>query len=68
MRLITYGKVVKVHRRSEATGPNLIEQTGLETWAVGTNSGYHYYASGMIVAPAADIDATFAPPITPARP
>lgn len=68
MTLISYGKVIEVHWRAEATDPNLIEQTDLETWAVGPNSGYHYYASGMIVAPAADIDAAFTPPATPATP
>lgn len=60
MTLITYGKVIEVHWSMEATNANLIEQTNLENWAVGSNSGYHYYASGAIVAPAADIDKAFA--------
>jgi hypothetical protein len=59
MTVITYGKVIEVHWTKEATDPNLIEQTNLEQWAVGPRSGYHYYASGAIVAPAADIDAAF---------
>ena len=59
MTLISYGKVIEVHLNAAATDPNVIEQTDLESWAVGPNSGYHYYASGMIVAPAADIDAAF---------
>ena len=59
MTVITYGKVIEVHWAKEATDPNLIEQTSLEQWAVGPRSGYHYYASGAIVAPAADLDAAF---------
>lgn len=59
MTIISYGKVVEVHWRKAATDPNLIEETSLEKWAVGPNSGYHYYASGTIVAPAADIVAAF---------
>jgi hypothetical protein len=60
MTIITYGKVLEVHWSHEATSLDLIEQTDLERWAVGPRSGYHYYASGAIVAPAADIDAAFA--------
>lgn len=59
MTLITYGKVIEVHWSRAATDPSLIEQTDLENWAVGPKSGYHYYASGAIVAPAADIDNAF---------
>jgi len=59
MTIITYGKVIEVHWRKEATNADVIEQTNLEQWAVGPQSGYHYYASGAIVAPAADVDATF---------
>ena len=59
MTVITYGKVIEVHWAKEASDPNLIEQTSLEQWAVGPVSGYHYYASGAIVAPAADLDAAF---------
>jgi hypothetical protein len=59
MTIITYGKVIEVHWRKEATDPNLIEQTDLERWAVGPMSGYHYYASGLIVAPAGDVDKAF---------
>jgi hypothetical protein len=59
MTVIAYGKVIEVHWTKQATDPNLIEQTNLEQWAVGPRSGYHYYASGVIVAPAADIDAAF---------
>lgn len=59
MTLITYGKVVEVHWDKAATDPDLIEQKDLENWAVGPRSGYHYYASGAIVAPSADIDAAF---------
>jgi hypothetical protein len=59
MTLITYGKVIEVHWEKEATDVHLIEQTDLEKWAVGPKSGYHYFASGTIVAPAADVDAAF---------
>jgi len=59
MTLITYGKVIEVHWDKEATDIDLIERTDLETWAVGSRSGFHYYASGAIVAPAADVDAAF---------
>jgi hypothetical protein len=59
MTLITYGKVIEVHWDAEATDVDLIEQTDLENWAVGPESGYHYFASGTIVAPAADVDAAF---------
>lgn len=59
MTVITYGKVLEVHWRKEATSADVIEQTDLESWAVGPNSGYHYYASGVIVAPASDVDAAF---------
>lgn len=60
MTIITYGKVIEVHWSKEATDADLIEQTDLEKWAVGPRSGYHYYASGAIVAPAADVTAAFA--------
>jgi Domain of unknown function (DUF4157) len=59
MTIITYGKVIEVHWRKAATDPDLIEQTDLDKWAVGPISGFHYYASGSIVAPAADIAAAF---------
>jgi uncharacterized protein DUF4157 len=59
MMVITYGKVIEVHWRKEATSADVIEQMDLESWAVGPKSGYHYYASGVIVAPAADVDAAF---------
>jgi len=59
MTIITYGKVIEVHWRAEANSVDVIEQTDLEKWAVGPSSGYHYYASGAIVAPAADVDAAF---------
>ena len=59
MTLITFGKVIEVHWRKEATDVDLIQQTDLENWAVGPTSGYHYYASGTIVAPGADVDAAF---------
>lgn len=59
MTLITYGKVIEVHWREAATSVDVVQQTDLEAWAVGPNSGFHYYASGAIVAPAADVDAAF---------
>lgn len=62
MTLITYGKVLEVHWHAGAEDVDLIEETDLESWAVGPNSGFHYYASGAIVAPAADVDAAFATP------
>jgi len=59
MTLITYGKVIEVHWDLEATNVDVIQQTDLERWAVGPVSGFHYYASGVIVAPAGDVDAAF---------
>lgn len=59
MTVITYGKVIEVHWDEPSSSVNVIEQTNLESWAVGQNSGYHYFASGAIVAPAADVDAAF---------
>lgn len=59
MTLITEGKVIEVHWDKVSTDPNVIEQTDLETWAIGPKSGYHYYASGVIVSPKADFDAAF---------
>lgn len=59
MAFITYGKVIEVHWKTEATDVDLLERTDLEKWAVGPESGYHYWASGAIVAPAADVDAAF---------
>ena len=59
MTIITYGKVIEVHWSKEATDVDVIEQTDLEQWAIGPNSGYHYYASGAIVAPAAEVDKVF---------
>jgi len=59
MTIITYGKVIEVHWDKEATDANLIEETDLEKWAVGPMSGFHYYASGVIVAPAEDVEAAF---------
>ncbi|MGE5416095.1 MAG: DUF4157 domain-containing protein [Acidobacteriota bacterium] len=59
MAFITYGKVIEVHWEKEATDIDLIETTDIEKWAVGPESGFHYFASGAIVAPAADIDAAF---------
>lgn len=64
MTLIMNGNVLEVHWSSGASDVDLIEESPLETWAVGPNSGFHYYASGVIVAPASDVDAAFAP--TPA--
>ncbi len=59
MTLITSGKVTEVHWRSPATSPDVITQEDLETWAIGPSSGIRYFASGAIVAPAADVDAAF---------
>jgi hypothetical protein len=59
MTLITYGKVIEVHWKETATSVDVVEQTDLEKWAIGPTSGYHYYASGVIVAPAADVDKAF---------
>ena len=59
MAFLTYGKVVEVHWSKEATDVNLIEHSDFERWAVGPQSGYHYYASGAIVAPSADVDKAF---------
>jgi hypothetical protein len=59
MTLIMNGKVLEVHWSLEATNVDLIEETDLEKWAVGEISGFHYYASGAIVAPAAEVDAAF---------
>jgi len=59
MTIITYGKVIEVHWDQGAGSTSVITQDDLATWAVGANSGYHYFASGAIVAPAADVDAAF---------
>ena len=59
MAIITYGKVVEVHWRADARSVQVIEQTDLEKWAIGEESGYHYYASGLIVAPADDVVKAF---------
>lgn len=59
MTIISYGKVIEVHWSQDAGDVNLIQETDLESWAVGPNSGYHYYASGVIVAPASDVAAAF---------
>ena len=60
MTIITSGKVIEVHWDKDATSVDVIQQTDLERWAVGPISGYHYYASGVIVAPADDVDKAFA--------
>lgn len=59
MTLISDGKVVEVHWDKEATDPDVIEETDFAKWAIGPNSGFHYYASGAIVAPTSDVDAAF---------
>jgi hypothetical protein len=59
MTIITYGRVIEVHWRAKVTSVEIIEQTNLEQWEVGPQSGYHSIASGMIVAPAEDVDAVF---------
>lgn len=59
MTIITYGRVVEVHWDKEASDVNVIETTDLEKWAVGPTSGFHYFASGAIVAPAGDVDKAF---------
>lgn len=51
MAFITYGTLVEVHWDKEATDVDLIERTDFEKWAVGPESGYHFFASGAIVAP-----------------
>jgi hypothetical protein len=57
--IFSYGKVIELHWTAAADSVDVITQTDLETWAVGPTSGFHYYASGVIVAPAADVDAAF---------
>lgn len=57
--IFSYGKVIELHWAEAADSVDVITQTDLETWAVGPRSGFHYYASGVIVAPAADVDAAF---------
>lgn len=59
MTLIIHGKVLEVHWDANANSLNLIEETDLEKWAVGERSGFHFFASGAIVAPPGDIDAAF---------
>src|ERR1043165_7105707 len=59
MMILTYGKVIEVHYEAAATSATVIQQTDFEKWAVGSGSGYHYFASGVIVAPATDVDAAF---------
>ncbi|HEV7644795.1 MAG TPA: DUF4157 domain-containing protein [Pyrinomonadaceae bacterium] len=57
--LISYGKVIELHNTVCATSFNPIQQTDLEDWQIGKESGYHYYASGVIVAPGKDVDEAF---------
>jgi len=59
MMILTYGKVIEVHWDAAMTSAGVIQQSELEKWAVGGSSGYHYFASGVIVAPAGDVDAAF---------
>ena len=59
MAFITFGTLIEVHWDKEATDVDLIERTDFEKWAVGPESGYHFFASGAIVAPAEDVDAAF---------
>lgn len=59
MVIITYGTVVEVHWDERSNSVDVITQTKLENWAVGSDSGYHFFASGAIVAPAADVDKAF---------
>jgi len=59
MTIISDGKVIEVHWDKEATDPDVIEETDFATWAIGPISGYHYYASGAIVAPKSDVAAAF---------
>jgi hypothetical protein len=50
---------IELHWEKSASDPNVIEQTDLEKWAVGAESGYHYFASGAIMAPPDDVDKVF---------
>lgn len=59
MTIITYGKVIEVKWEESASSLRLFEETNLENWTVGPRSGYHYLASGVIVAPPAELDAAF---------
>lgn len=59
MTIISDGKVIEVHWDKEATDPDVIEETDFATWAIGPISGFHYYASGAIVAPKSDVAAAF---------
>ena len=59
MTIITYGRVIEVHWREPADSIGLFEEANLEDWAVGPRSGFHFLASGAIVAPAADVAAAF---------
>lgn len=59
MTVITLGKVIEVHWDLPSNDVNVIQQSPIETWAVGESSGYHYFASGAIVAPAEDVDKAF---------
>ncbi|MEA2830676.1 MAG: hypothetical protein QOF22_1424, partial [Bradyrhizobium sp.] len=59
MTIISYGKVIEAHWRARADYIGLVEETDVEKWGLGPNSGYHAYTSGAIVAPADDVDAAF---------
>ncbi len=59
MSIISNGKVIEVHWHASSNELNVITQGDLEHWAVGPKSGYHFFASGAIVAPAADVDSAF---------
>jgi hypothetical protein len=59
MTIITSGKVIEVHWTEDATSVNVVAQSDMESWAVGSESGFHFFASGVIVAPPGDVDAAF---------
>lgn len=59
MTILASGNVIEVHWKEPSTSPDVLTQTPLEKWAIGARSGVRYFTSGVVVAPAADIDAAF---------
>lgn len=59
MAIITYGKVIEAHWRAASTDVRVITESDIETWEKGVKSGYHWLASGAIVAPADDVAEAF---------
>jgi hypothetical protein len=59
MAILTNGKVLELHQSAHADSVNVIERVDFERWWVGPASGFHFFASGVIVAPAEDVRKAF---------